>query len=468
MMQFTMNRGDTGRRRIWLTLVLPLAAGLLLRLWYIHKAARVDGDSLLYGDLARNLLQHGVYGFTRIVNGLPAAPRLTLIRLPGYPLFLALCFRLFGIANYSAVLLVQVAVDLCTCLLLAALARRLFGPRAGLAALWLACLCPFTSAYAAAPLTETLTLFCIALAFYAFERWREAGADIDRWLFAIAAALAYAILLRPEQGMLAAAVVPAMFFAAARGKGLAGAIRTGLVVSVLALLPLVPWTIRNERAFHVFEPLAPRFATDPGEQINYGFQRWYRTWAIDFASTQQVYWNYNGDRILLRDLPSRAFDSQAQFDQTAALLGEYNLTSTATPALDRRFDALACVRIHAHPLRYCVVLPVARLLNMMLRPRIDTMAAPLIWWNFHAWPRETLFAASYAAVNLAYLVAGALGFLRWRRLGLPPIAWAMAATILLRCALLLTIDNSEPRYTLEFFPILIVFAAVLWKLEASF
>ena len=35
----------------------------------------------------------------------------------------------------------------------------------------------------------------------------------------------------------------------------------------------------------------------------------------------------------------------------------------------------------------------------------------------------------------------------------------MLASILLRSALLLTIDNSEPRYTLEFFPILIVLAA---------
>ena len=39
----------------------------------------------------------------------------------------------------------------------------------------------------------------------------------------------------------------------------------------------------------------------------------------------------------------------------------------------------------------------------------------------------------------------------------------MAAFILLRCALLLTLDNSEPRYTLELFPILIVSASALWR-----
>jgi hypothetical protein len=40
---------------------------------------------------------------------------------------------------------------------------------------------------------------------------------------------------------------------------------------------------------------------------------------------------------------------------------------------------------------------------------------------------------------------------------------AMLATIVLRCLLLLTIDNSEPRYTLEFFPVLIVLAAGWWQ-----
>jgi len=43
-----------------------------------------------------------------------------------------------------------------------------------------------------------------------------------------------------------------------------------------------------------------------------------------------------------------------------------------------------------------------------------------------------------------------------------PILWAMIASILLRCALLLTLDNSEARYTLEFFPILFVFASIVF------
>src|SRR5277367_6508552 len=112
---------------------LAFAAGLALRLWFVAHAARVDGDTLLYVNIARNWMQHGVYGFTPP----PGVPVPTLIRLPGYPLFLMACFRVFGVEHYIAVMYVQCLIDLLTCLLIAALARRLFGQRAGMAALWL-------------------------------------------------------------------------------------------------------------------------------------------------------------------------------------------------------------------------------------------------------------------------------------------------------------------------------------------
>jgi len=39
----------------------------------------------------------------------------------------------------------------------------------------------------------------------------------------------------------------------------------------------------------------------------------------------------------------------------------------------------------------------------------------------------------------------------------------MLGFVALRCALLLTLDNSEPRYTLEFFPVLMVWASFVFR-----
>ena len=451
------------RRRIQLGLwvALPLALGLALRLWFIAHLARIDGDTLLYGDIAKNWLEYGVYGFSRT----GVVPRPTLIRLPGYPIFLAACFRVFGSEHYTAVMVVQSVIDLFTCLIISALAGRLFGRRAAMVALWLAALCPFTANYVAAPLTETLSLTCIAIVFYGLERWRTTALGLNRWLWMITFALAYAVLLRPEQGLLAAAVLAAMLWISSRERSLVRSVWPVAVVAVCMVLPLAPWAVRNWRTFHVIQPLAPRYATDPGELVPLGFQRWYRSWGIDFASTESVYWNYDSAEIDISDVPSRAFDSEEQYKQTNALLNDYDQTDNATAAIDARFGKIAEQRIQDDPIRYYVALPAARVLNMALRPRTEMMPIPLYWWHW-SYPGKSWFAAGYAGLNLVYFVLGGVGFWLWRRRGWdgnPALAWSMMGFVLLRCCVLLTLDNSEPRYTLEFFPIIVVWAAVIFS-----
>jgi 4-amino-4-deoxy-L-arabinose transferase-like glycosyltransferase len=463
----------TGRQlKTGLHAALALAAGLALRLWFVAQVARVTGDTLLYGNIARNWMEHGVYSFTQP----PAAPIPTLIRLPGYPLFLMICFQIFGVDHYTAVMYLQCVIDLLTCLLIAALVRRLFGRRAAMAALWLSALCPFMAIYTAAPLTEVLTLFCIALTFYSLERWysslerwQSAGVGLNRWLWITGIAMAYSVLLRPEQGLLAATVIPAMLWMVWRqAKSRRPRLQAVLPVVLAALcvvLPLAPWAARNWRTFHVVQPLAPRYATDPGEFVSLGFQRWYRTWAIDFASTEEVYWNYDSAPVWIGDLPARAFDTDDQYARTEAILNQYNRDYNATPELDARFDALAEERIHNDPVRYYVALPTARLLNMLFRPRAEMLEVPLEWWRWREHREMTLFAAGLAALNLGYFVLGGVGLWRWRRDGWGPhvaLVGAMLGFVVLRCALLLTLDNSEPRYTLEFFPLLIVWASYVF------
>jgi 4-amino-4-deoxy-L-arabinose transferase-like glycosyltransferase len=445
-----------------------LGLGLALRIAFITNAARVAGDTLLYGDIAKNWMQFGVYGFSRTDAGVVP----TLIRLPGYPIFLAVCFKIFGPDHYFQVMLVQALIDMLTCVLVADLARRLFGRRSGLFVLWLSVLCPFTANYVAAPLTETLSLFCIALAFYGFERWRTAETAWNRWLWAISGALAYAILLRPEQGLLAAAILPAMFWAvwpSLRRRVFSSALAV-LTASLCVLLPLVPWTLRNWETFHVFEPLAPRYATDPGEAVPRGFQRWFKTWAIDFSSTENVYWNWDSDEVNIDDIPPRAFDTEDQYNRTNELLAVYNKDTNATPALDLGFEALAKERIARDPMRYYVALPFARLADMLLRPRTEMMEVGLHWWQWRSHPAKTTLVLLYALLNLGYLLLGLYGLFRWGRsqwAGASVLAWSTVAFVLLRCAMLLTLDNSEQRYTLEFLPLLQLWAGAILSSPCS-
>jgi 4-amino-4-deoxy-L-arabinose transferase-like glycosyltransferase len=434
--------------RKWWIALFALTAGAALRLWFIHAYPEVQGDPLIYGDIAKNWLQHGIYGLSS-TDGI----RPTLIRLPGYPLFLMLCFRLFGVEHYHAVMYVQTVVDLATCLLIAGFAAKLASPRAGWIALWLAVLCPFTANYAATPLTETLELFSIALALFCFARILENPEW--RWLFLLAFAFSYSAILRPDGALLAVTLCPALVFYGAKLWGTRLMLRMALVCAVLAVLPFVPWAMRNWNTFHIFQPLAPRYATDPGEPTNPGFNRWTKTVCADLTCTWEIYWNANSDPLPFASLPSRAFDSQLQYDKTRELFADYNKTTTLTPELDARFAQLAKERVDAYPVRYYLAMPMARVLDMWLRPRTELLWIELRWWEYSKHHAETEFALAYAALNLAYLVLALIGFYRW-----PRFSGALLLFILLRCALLATIEAPEPRYTLECFPILIAMAAI--------
>ncbi len=447
-----------GRVRSALWILPALLAGALLRLWMLKHFFEVTGDALIYGGIAKNLLLSGRYALT--VGTGETYP--TLIRLPGYPLFLAMCFKLFGMENYASAAWVQIVLELAGCLLLADFARRVaparFSRGAAHCTLWLAALCPFTAVYAANPLTEGPTLFAIALAMWTAVRFDERPGWRPALGFTFA--VTYAALLRPDGALVALAFAPALLVTILRVKDRAkvrgGFIRMVAVCVLLAVTPFAAWTRRNWSTFHVIEPLAPRYATDPGESTQEGWVSWVKTWCLDFVSTYQVYWNVPGDTLYVSNLPARAFDSPEQYAETAALALDYNNTGeTLTPEIDARFAKLAAERFAAHPFRSHVLLPVGRVADMWLRPRVENLPIDLDWWVYKHHHVETRFSWFYAGLNAFYLVLGIAGL--WMR----PRMWPwMLAYVVLRSALLLTVEAPEARYTLECFPMLFVLGGI--------
>lgn len=450
-------------RRSYLTLaivLLALALGSWLRLWFLWHFPQVNGDGLVYGDIAKNWLFHGIYGRTDYAaTGATIHP--TLIRLPGYPLFLAACFRIFGVDHYGAVLYLQVAIDLVSALVMGWTTQVIAGRRAGIWALYLAALCPFTANYVAAPLSETLSIFCVAVGCAALV-WLGLRPGWGSCMV-LAVTWSYATLLRPDGALLAVSSFLAIVVFANRSflgtppLGRSRALRLALCAGLLSVLPFVFWTARNFRIFHVFEPLAPRYATDPGEFTAPGFQRWMKTWIVDFASTSDIYWNAESDPMEVDLLPSRAFDSPAQREQTADIFAAYNEKTTITPSIDARFKALAIERERAHPLRSYLKLPLLRVLDMWLRPRTEMLNIELRWWQYDRHNAETEFATGYAALNLAYVILAVIGAWRLRQRE-AMLVFAIVTYCVLRSLLLATIEAPEARYTIEVFPMLCILA----------
>ena len=441
--------------------------GLAFRLFLVFRAPGVVDDSRLYADIAKNWL-HGIYGITNSGAIMP-----TLSRLPGYPAFMAAIFRLFGSDNFRAVLLAQVPFDLATCFLIADMALRLFSGRAAKAAFLLAAICPFLANYAAAALTETLEIFFTALAFDLAFRGLNSGAPSARpglpWL-GCGLAIGGAILLRPDGGILLASIGAYLLWlllkvlrratdSTEREFTTSRIILAGVLVASGALAPLIPWTVRNLHTLHRFQPLAPRYANDSDEPLMPGFNRWVKTWMADYVSVQEIYWPVPGSDIDFSRLPHRAFDSSEQRKQTADLFSEYNVSHEVTPEIDTHFAALAEERIHAAPLRYYVWLPALRIADMWLRPRTELFPSDPRWWEFNDDHRWLALSLAFGVINLAYVVMGLTGFVRGRA------AFGIGMLLVfavLRSLFLGSLENPEPRYTLECFPAVILAASAFF------
>jgi len=435
--------------------------GLVLRGYFLHWHFLFEGDSLVYGDLGKNWLLHGVYGVTDSGQVVPVD-----IRMPGYPAFLAVIFRLFGIEHYGAVVRLQVGIDLLTCFLIAAGACKLWSEGAGKIAFALAALCPFTANYAATPLPETLAIFGAAFALFfalralqkmlAAPSWDVAHSfAIGDWILS-GLGIALSIYLRPDAGILLASIGLYLLWLAIKQRE-TEFVWAGVLLGVVSLLPLAPWTLRNWRTLHQIEPLAPFYAQMPGEYVPKGFNRWTKTWIVDFISVMNVYWNVSaegtGEVVDFNNIPPRAYENDVQKQRTEQLLAEYNQPLILSPEMDHGFAQLADERVRAHPVRYYVFLPLARLADMWLRPRTEMLNLQLDWWNWENVPQESAASLGLALLNLFYITA-ALASLR-RKMPGSAVLWLF---ILCRSALLATLPNPEPRYTLECFPALLMLA----------
>ena len=351
-------------KKKWLALVLILLAAFSFRLAVaITLKNDTPEDGKVYAQFARNLLERQVYSHAKAPPYKPS-----IIRLPGYSIFLAGIYSIFGHWNNTAVRVTQAVLDTLTCGLIALLAwywepdekRKQV---AGIGALILAALCPFTTIYVATVLTETwASLFAVLLALLVTRAFLSVRFSRSLWYWGAAGLVGGAsVFFRPDSGLFVAAVgltlVLSLFSnrriealsSDARGSHsaippeggtpnddwlprLAKVIVQGAVLSIAFALVLVPWTVRNWREFHLFQPLAPTHGEMPGEFVSHGYYMWLRTWVDDRKYTDPLLWELNEAEVDVEELPATAFDSPEEKERVIKLFEEYNDTAVEEPA----------------------------------------------------------------------------------------------------------------------------------------
>jgi hypothetical protein len=313
-------------------------------------------------------------------------------------------------------------------------------------------------------LTETFEILFTALALDSaiagLDTLQSDNAASIRKFLLSGLATGVAILLRPDGGILLASlglyVLVLLLRRGSSNQMRMSIARAGLIIAITALIPLAPWTLRNWHNLQRFQPLAPRYANEQDEQVPYGFNRWVRTWMAEYVSVEEIYWPIPGEEVDASRLPERAFDFAEQRQATLDILSAYNEDHSISPELDDRFAMLAAERVRAHPLRYYVGLPIIRVADMWLRPRTELLPPDVRWWEFNDDPQWSVLAVGFGVINLFYVLAAFIGIFRFQSIR---YAGLLIGFLLLRSAFLGTLENPEPRYTLECYPIVIVLAA---------
>ena len=532
-------------RKQWLIVgaVLVAAAGFRIAVahWLPNDA---PGDSVVYSQLARNVIEQHVYSHEPQAPYAPA-----LIRMPGYPLFLAGVYAVFGHTNNGAVRIVQALIDTATCGLVALLAfywqpDQKKKRASALAALALAALCPFTTIYAATILTEVPTNFLMMAMFVAvtiaFRKLTAEGTGNNSkgnlkgailWWFIAGLIGGVAVMMRPDSGLFLAAVgltlvinIVWSLVARVRRRSKAKnqtltlktngfrALLSAAIFSLAFIFVIAPWTIRNRRVFHVFQPLSPAHGEMPGEFVPRGYNLWVRTWIDDQSYIAPFLWSLDTEPIDVDDAPSYAFDSPEEKKRVATLFEAYNneaddeLGNAAqsapqaspsptppneeneseeesgnqpenaqtqdqpavqmTPEIDAAFGQLARERIARHRFQFYVVLPLKRARTMWFDTHsqywpFDGTLLPLEDLDYST--HQQIWLPLFAALTGVYTLLGLAGaWLLWVSENSAARRWLLLVVlaIALRLMLFSWIENPEPRYVVEFFPLLSVLGGI--------
>ncbi len=229
-------------RTRFLALIIGLAVGVRVALAIVHGFPFPDSRD--YDALARTIVAGGPYQ----VNHLYAT------RMPGYPIFVAVIYAIFGAPAPDdlslPVLIAQGILGGITVWLTYSIGRRI-SVRVGLIAALLAALDPLCIGFSATMLTEScftlLLLVAIWLAVRLIERphvalWLLLGAVWGAGVYFRASALWGIVLIT--------AWVAWMQFRSERKTALKASLGGAAAAVAIACLMLLPWCLRNEQIFH--------------------------------------------------------------------------------------------------------------------------------------------------------------------------------------------------------------------------
>ncbi|MBN1270835.1 MAG: glycosyltransferase family 39 protein [Candidatus Aminicenantes bacterium] len=169
-------------------------------------------------------------------------------RAPGYPLFIAAVYSLFGCQNHTAVYIFQALLSVLTCFYIYKLSRLIFDEQVAFLSFVWSGLYVFYFYYMRFLLRETLIFSLIIVFFYYLYIYilQEKNRTKNFWFFSVA----YVCLIHTDARYLF--YLPFFFFLFLCYRPFFRAVKQYVVFLAVFSLLLIPWTIRNYIAYDGF------------------------------------------------------------------------------------------------------------------------------------------------------------------------------------------------------------------------
>jgi 4-amino-4-deoxy-L-arabinose transferase-like glycosyltransferase len=354
MRNFLQKLNEIAVRRELLILCILFLLGLTLRIGLIVLTDEpIDRDALEYYSIAENLIEHHSFS----IDGIEPTAR----RSPGYPLFLAFCILIVG-NNPNNLYFIQALLNILTILFVyLAMKRFAIKPQIRLLILFLF-IFSTTFIYVNVFYAEIVTMFVISLFLFLSVLTFFDDKNIIRPILQ-GLLIGVLILLRPTFLYLPffifiTALILRLFYQNYR-------IKDCVIITVTALLILLPWSIRNRLAFHQWIPLV----SAGGSEL----------WQANLEIEDRTAWYSVTDINKYED--QRAQSAQLQSRLRSEYIKQFNLSSSIE--LNKYLKQRTKEIILSHPFRFAV-LCLNRFLIFWFSPPIGATTlksiSPILFW----------------------------------------------------------------------------------------
>lgn len=289
-------------KALWLILASGAVARLILWVGCAGLPLWPDDESD-YNALAVRLVEQGAY--------CDAEGRLTSLRPPLYPAFVAGVYWVFGTESYQAVRVLQAAVSLASVTFAYGIGVKLYSHRVGLWASWICCFYPTLLVYNNLLLSEVLFTFLLTGACWsivrALQNSRMAGFILPGALLGLAALTRSVVWLSP----LCLTMFILLFWRVSPVKRLGASITLCMAFAVV----VAPWSVRNTRIHKTFTAIDVMGGRN-FMMGNYEHTPLHRSWAAISIEGERAWY-----RVLSKQHGPLQGKTQGQIDKLAMKVG---------------------------------------------------------------------------------------------------------------------------------------------------